>query len=85
MLANAAAVVAPGGRLIYATCSSEPEENMQVVHEFLAASDLFALSLAHEPDVPATVINPDGCLQTTPFEHGLDAFFAAALVRRAGA
>jgi len=85
MLANAAALVAPGGRLVYATCSSEPEENMQVIGEFLAASDLFSLSLAHAPDVPADVINADGCLQTTPFQHGLDAFFAATLVRRAGA
>ncbi len=34
MLQHAAAVVAPGGRLIYATCSSEPEENEQVAEAF---------------------------------------------------
>jgi 16S rRNA (cytosine967-C5)-methyltransferase len=85
MLANAAALVAPGGRLVYATCSSEPEENTQVIREFLARSDLFSLSLAHEPDVPAHLINTDGCLETTPFRDGVDAFFAATLVRRGGA
>ena len=36
MLSNAADVVAPGGRLVYATCSSEPEENEEVVAAFLA-------------------------------------------------
>ena len=40
MLARAAACVAPGGRLIYATCSSEPEENEQVVEAFLGRDGL---------------------------------------------
>ena len=35
MLDQLAAVVAPGGRLVYATCSSEPEENEAVVNGFL--------------------------------------------------
>jgi len=37
MADHAAAVLKPGGALIYATCSSEPEENDGVVAAFLAA------------------------------------------------
>src|SRR5205085_3097499 len=43
MLAQAAGVVRSGGRLVYATCSSEPEENEAVVESFLHASDAFEL------------------------------------------
>ncbi|MGE3511264.1 MAG: transcription antitermination factor NusB, partial [Vicinamibacterales bacterium] len=39
MLAHAAAMVRPGGRLIYATCSSEPEENENVTQAFLDTRD----------------------------------------------
>jgi 16S rRNA (cytosine967-C5)-methyltransferase len=79
MLAHASAVVRPGGRLIYATCSSEPEENMDVVRAFLAAHAEFRL----EPltRLAPALITAEGCLTTTPVDHGLDAFFAAVLVR----
>ncbi len=41
MLTQAAEAVAPGGRLIYATCSSEPEENENVIRAFAARDDRF--------------------------------------------
>src|SRR5581483_1673844 len=41
MLQHAADVVAPGGRLVYATCSSEPEENEAVAAAFLATTPSF--------------------------------------------
>ncbi len=84
LLDRAAAVVRPGGRLVYATCSSEPEENEGVVDAFLDSHpgferiDLRVQGPAHlQP-----LLDPDGMLRTLPFEHGLEAFFAAALVRR---
>jgi 16S rRNA (cytosine967-C5)-methyltransferase len=82
MLDEASALVAPGGRLVYATCSSEPEENIELVRAFLEAHPGFSLREVLPPTIPAALASADGCLTTTPFQHGLDAFFAAALVRR---
>jgi len=85
MLSHAAAVVRPGGHLVYATCSSEPEENEHIVDRFLAAHSAFEL-LRTDPG-PAVadagvLIDERGFLRTLPFLHGLDAFFAATLRRR---
>jgi 16S rRNA (cytosine967-C5)-methyltransferase len=85
MLEHAAACVAPGGRLIYATCSSEPEENEHVVDGFLAAADAFELVDARSiARVPAEVVDARGWLRTLPHRHGLEAFFGAVLQRSNG-
>lgn len=86
MLERVSPTVKPGGRLIYATCSSEPEENEERVAAFLARHPEFSLSnpaLAASPraEVLKAVINAEGFLRTWPFEHGLEAFFAAVLIR----
>ncbi len=82
LLTRAARVLKPGGRLVYATCSSEPEENEQVVDAFLQASPEFtALDLRPEGALPLPLLDARGMLRTRPFEHGLEAFFAAALIR----
>ena len=67
ILANAAALLRPGGRVIYSTCSSEPEENEAIVAAFLDAHPQF---------------EPASELRTLPFRDGLEAFYGAALVRR---
>ncbi len=86
MLANAATAVAPGGRLVYATCSSEPEENDAVVDAFLAAHPAFhELDVRRHALVPEAVVDARGRLRTMPFAHGLEAFFGAVLERRPGA
>jgi 16S rRNA (cytosine967-C5)-methyltransferase len=87
MLAVAARGVRPGGRLVYATCSSEPEENEAVVDAFVDRTPEFSLE---DPGAVALSIAADarpcldgrGCLRTTPHQHGLEAFFAARLRRR---
>ena len=82
MLDQAAACVAPGGRLVYATCSSEPEENEDVAETFLARDSAFALIDARTvPGVPESVVDARGYLRTLPHEHALEAFFGAVLER----
>ena len=83
LLDRAAGLVRPGGRLVYATCSSEPDENEGVVDAFLSTHDEFTLvdlgAGASLELVP--VLDARGMLRTLPFQHALEAFFAAALVR----
>jgi 16S rRNA (cytosine967-C5)-methyltransferase len=83
MLHNAAAVVAPDGRLIYATCSSEPEENEDVAAAFLRESPRFASVDARNlgGPLPSAVVDARGHLRTTPHQHGLEAFFGAVFER----
>jgi len=73
---------------VYSTCSIEPEENSLIIEEFLEAHEDFS------PD-PALPYLPAGFsgsfpgegapfVETLPFVHGMDGFFIARLIRRAG-
>jgi 16S rRNA (cytosine967-C5)-methyltransferase len=81
LLDRAARVVRSGGRLVYATCSSEPDENEQVVDAFLQDHRDFDLVdlRASGPQALASLVDGRGMLRTHPFTHGLEAFYAAAL------
>jgi 16S rRNA (cytosine967-C5)-methyltransferase len=82
MLAHAAELVVPGGRLIYATCSSEPEENEEVAGHFGARSGFRRLDArrAH-PAIDAALVDAAGDLRTTPHAHQLAAFYGAVFER----
>jgi 16S rRNA (cytosine967-C5)-methyltransferase len=84
MLQRAAEIVAPGGRLIYATCSSEPDENEGIADAFLATAPEFRAVDASETTtrLPAAVIDARGHLRTQPHVHRLEAFFGAVFERR---
>ncbi len=84
LLANAARATAPGGRLVYACCSLEPEEGPERIAAFLAERSDFALEPVAFPALPEAAA-PDGALRTLPSmlsgQGGMDGFYAARLVR----
>jgi len=84
MLDHLSTAVRTGGRLIYSTCSSEPEENEAIVEAFLAAHPGFHRArpapFDQRPEL-AALLDADGALETLPFRDGLEAFHAACLVK----
>jgi 16S rRNA (cytosine967-C5)-methyltransferase len=82
LLAAAAALVRSGGLLVYATCSLEPEENGDIVTDFLARHPEFArMPPPAGGAVPAALLTPDGDFQSLPQRHGTDGAYAARLAR----
>ncbi|MEO2169564.1 MAG: transcription antitermination factor NusB, partial [bacterium] len=84
ILHGAAALVKPGGRLVYATCTLLAEENEAVVRAFRDRHREFTpLDAAKLLPQPATELADDqGCLRTSPGRDALDGFFATTLTRR---
>ncbi|MBI4634743.1 MAG: 16S rRNA (cytosine(967)-C(5))-methyltransferase RsmB [Candidatus Rokubacteria bacterium] len=78
ILAAAATMVKPGGRLVYATCSLEPEENEAVTRPFLESRPDFHLD--PPPDFPLP-LGGDGTLRCLPHRHGTDGFTAVRFRR----
>lgn len=85
ILASAARLAKPGGRVIYATCSILPEENERQVEAFLASHPEFTARpvpglWAELVQTPCPVTGP--WLRLSPLSHGTDGFFAAVLERQ---
>jgi 16S rRNA (cytosine967-C5)-methyltransferase len=89
LLTAAAALLRPGGRLVYAVCSLQPEEG-----EARAAAAFRRLPLRRDPvrgeEVPglAGAITAEGAVHTTPALWpelgGIDGFFVARFIRPTG-
>lgn len=73
ILTAAAGMVKPGGRLLYATCSTEPEENEAVAAAFRDARPDFVIDPPAEFPLP---LDDDGVLRCRPHRHGTDGFTA---------
>ena len=84
ILAAAAAMLKPGGRLVYATCSLLKEENDSVVAQFVAAHPGFQIvpvaSILERRHIALPM--PDDALRLLPHRHGTDGFYAAVLEKQ---
>lgn len=81
LLDEAANHVKRGGRLVYSTCSLEPEENWEQIQKFLKKYDNFELEPLEE-FLPEEVLVEDGkAYQTLPHVHGCDGHFGVRLKR----
>ena len=84
ILTAAAALLKPGGRLVYATCRFLRAENQDIVAAFLAAHPHFSLVPANEVLKQQHIALDTGeFLQLYPHRHGCDGFFAAVMARAA--
>jgi 16S rRNA (cytosine967-C5)-methyltransferase len=90
LLQAAGRMVAPGGTLIYCTCSLEVEEGRHQIAKFLGADAGFQRRPIHAAEVGglAEFLTPEGDLRTLPSHfaelEGIDGFYAARLVRVPG-
>jgi 16S rRNA (cytosine967-C5)-methyltransferase len=93
LLDNAARLVKPGGKLVFSTCSLEPEEGEAQIASLLVRNEALSVDPigADELFGQTAWIEPSGCLRTFPYElrlespewSGMDGFFATRLVRNA--
>jgi 16S rRNA (cytosine967-C5)-methyltransferase len=88
LLARTADLLQPGGMLVYATCSLQPEEGPARIAAFLAQGAPFTREAIAPAELPGLeeALTPDGDLRTLPshwaYRGGIDGFYVARLRRR---
>ncbi len=81
LLENAAKYLKPSGVIVYSTCTIEPEENMDVIKDFLTNNPEFKVDDASKY-ISKDLVNQEGCVETFPHRHNIDGSFAVRLVRQ---
>jgi 16S rRNA (cytosine967-C5)-methyltransferase len=84
LLRSAARLLDVSGRLVYATCSTEPEENEDVVERLLNEESEIGLLDAREslPEPARHMAGPDLAFRALPERDDMDGYFACVLTRR---
>lgn len=85
ILANCASLLKPGGVLVYSTCTTEPEENEEIIGAFLREHpDAFFLDDPgqHLPEPARRFVDERFFFRTFHIDTSLDGFFAARMIRK---
>ncbi len=82
-LDNLANLLKPSGIMVYAVCSNEPEENEEVIKEFLIKRPDFGIDnkALYLPYSFGALLNSSGFIKTYPHINNMDGFFSVRLVR----
>jgi 16S rRNA (cytosine967-C5)-methyltransferase len=84
ILENGAALVKPGGTLVYATCTTEPEENDEIIAWFLTGpGSAFRIDDPRPflPQAAVKLVDAEGRLRTFPQAPDMDGFFGVRMVK----
>ncbi|UFJ41986.1 16S rRNA (cytosine(967)-C(5))-methyltransferase RsmB [Brevibacillus humidisoli] len=85
LLTQVAPMLAPGGLLVYSTCTIEPEENQELVERFVAEHENFQLDHSLVEDLPESVVEhcdaSSGYVQILPHQFSSDGFFISRIKR----
>lgn len=86
MMTLLAPLVRPGGTLVYAVCTTEPEETQEVIHNFLKQQPSFFIqsAVAYLPPGASHLADDAGCFKIEVHQHHTDGFFGARLARKWG-
>jgi 16S rRNA (cytosine967-C5)-methyltransferase len=87
LLDRVAPCLKPGGILVYAVCSTEPEETTAVLESFIRYHPGYRAVGPGQgfPEGARALVDGKGFLRTSPHPHGLDGFFAVRIRKTAGA
>jgi len=82
-LDNLANLLKLSGIMVYAVCSNEPEENEEVIKEFLIKRPDFGIdhNVLYLPDSVGKLLNGSGFIKTYPHINNVDGFFSVRLKR----
>ena len=80
ILENASKYLKPSGELVYSTCTTNPEENIEIINKFLKNKNFVLTDFSDNIDECFTTAK-DGYVEIYPHLHDMDGFFIAKLKR----